>query len=72
VLLNMLRWAGADEQFTALASRAAARAALDDPEDVARLLYALRWAGASEQVAALAERVAVRASVHAPSTTRGL
>ena len=41
-LLGSLREAGADEQAAALADRAAAHAALDDPGAVAALLDSLR------------------------------
>ena len=56
VLLGSLREAGAHEQAAALASRAAAHAALDDPGAVASLLGRLREAGAHEQAAALLAR----------------
>ena len=56
-LLDSLRGAGADEQATALAGRAAARAALDNPDGVASLLNSLREAGAHGQAAALADRL---------------
>ena len=52
-LLDRLREAGAQEQVTALADRAAAHVPLDDPGAVARLLDSLREAGAREQVTAL-------------------
>ena len=52
-LLDRLREAGAQEQVTALAERAAAHVALDDPGAVARLLDSLREAGAEEQATAL-------------------
>jgi hypothetical protein len=54
------RWrraAGAHEQITALADRAAAHVSVDDPDAVARLLDSLRAAGAHEQATALAERL---------------
>ena len=54
-LLGSLREAGAHEQATALADRAAAHVSLDDPDAVARLLGSLREAGAQEQATALAE-----------------
>jgi len=57
-LLDSLRTAGAEEQVTALAVRAAASIPLDDPDDVAGLLDSLRTAGAEEQVTALAVRAA--------------
>jgi uncharacterized transporter YbjL len=47
---------GAQEQVDALAARAAAEAALDNPFAVARLLNALREVGAQEQVDALLTR----------------
>jgi hypothetical protein len=56
-LLDRLREAGADDQAAALASRAAAHAALDHPGAVARLLRSLREAGAHEQAATLAGRL---------------
>jgi hypothetical protein len=49
---------GAGEQAAALAARAAAGAALDNPAAVAALLRALREVGAQEQAAALAARAA--------------
>ena len=49
-LLGSLREAGAREQATALAERAAAHVPLDDPGAVADLLGSLREAGAREQV----------------------
>ena len=52
-----MREAGAHEQTAALASRAAAHAALYDPEGVASLLDSLREAGAHEQAAALTGRL---------------
>ena len=61
-LLGSLQWAdewqraGAHEQVTALADRAAAHAPLDDPGAVASLLDSLREAGAHEQAAALLAR----------------
>ena len=56
-LLDSLRAAGAQDQAAALAERAAAHAALDDPGAVARLLDSLRAAGAQDQAAALADRL---------------
>jgi hypothetical protein len=56
-LLDRLREAGADDQAAALASRAAAHAALDDAGAVARLLRSLREADAREQAATLAGRL---------------
>ena len=55
-LLDSLREAGADEQVTVLATRAADHTNLDDPGHVAILLDSLREAGAGEQVTALATR----------------
>ena len=55
-LLRSLRKAGAHEQVTALADRAAAHVSLDDPYDVAVLLDGLRKAAAQEQVTALLRR----------------
>ena len=55
-LLDALREAGATGQVTALASRAAAHASLDDPGAVAGLLDALREAGATGQVTTLLDR----------------
>jgi hypothetical protein len=63
LLLDSLREAGAREQVTALAQRAAAHAPLDDPADVAALLDSLRKAGAAEQVTALLHR---DPAAHAP------
>jgi hypothetical protein len=56
-LLDILREAGAEQQAAALAERAAAHAALNDPGGVAALLYSLRRAGAPDQAAALATRL---------------
>ena len=56
-LLDSLREAGAQEQATALADRAAAHVSLDNPDAVARLLGSLREAGAQEQATALADRL---------------
>jgi hypothetical protein len=56
-LLASLREAGAHEQAAALADRAVAHAALDNPGGVAFLLVSLREAGAHEQAAALLARV---------------
>jgi hypothetical protein len=67
VLLHMLRAAGAPEQATALAKRAAAHAPLDDLRAVAWLLDRLRKAGASGQAAALAERAAAHVSLDDPA-----
>jgi hypothetical protein len=51
---------------------AAARASLEDPDAVARLLGILRAAGAPEQVAVLADRAAARASLDAPESVARL
>ena len=56
-LLTSLWDAGAHEQAAALADRAAAHAALDNPYGVASLLPSLRQAGAHEQAAALVDRL---------------
>jgi hypothetical protein len=61
-LLDRLREAGADDQAAALASRAAAHAALGHPGAVARLLRSLREAGAREQAATLAGRLPLSAT----------
>jgi uncharacterized protein YidB (DUF937 family) len=55
-LLDSLRKAGAQEQLTALADRAASQVALGDPGDLARLLDSLRKAGAQEQITTLLHR----------------
>ena len=65
-LLDSLREAGAHEQAAALADRAAAHAALDNPDAVAGLLDSLREAGAHEQAAALADRAAAHAPLDNP------
>ncbi|MER6274407.1 hypothetical protein [Streptomyces sp900105755] len=66
-MLQMLQEAGAHEQVTALLARdPAARAALDDPPSVAKLLKELRDVGAHEQVTALAERAAAHAALDNP------
>ena len=65
-LLGSLRAAGAQEQVTALADRAAAHVALDNPDAVAWLLGALRAAGAQEQVTALADRAATHTPLDRP------
>ena len=58
VLLRSPREAGAHEQAAALLARdPAAHAALDNPDDVARLLRNLREAGEHEQAAVLAARL---------------
>ncbi len=51
---------------------AAAHAALDDPDAVARLLDSLREAGAHQQVAVLADRAAARAPVGDPAAVARL
>ena len=55
-LLGSLREAGAEQQATALADRAAAHAALDHPVGVTWLLGSLREAGAEQQATALLRR----------------
>jgi uncharacterized protein YidB (DUF937 family) len=65
-LLRRLREAGAQEQVTALAGRAAAHVALDDPRGVAWLLDRLREAGAQEQATALAGRAAAHVALDDP------
>ena len=70
-LLDSLREAGAQEQATALAERAAAHVALDDPGAVARLLGSLREAGAEEQATALAERAAAHVALDDPGAVAG-
>ncbi|MEV8638336.1 hypothetical protein AB0395_42455 [Streptosporangium sp. NPDC051023] len=67
MLVGALRRAGADEQVTALAQRAAAHVFLNDPYAVAELLDALRQAGAHDQVAVLLARSpATHASLNDP------
>jgi hypothetical protein len=56
-LLDSLRKAGAREQVTALADRAAAHVPLQHPSGVAQLVSSLRNAGAPEQGATLADRL---------------
>ncbi|MEU0250837.1 hypothetical protein ABZ192_42435, partial [Streptomyces sp. NPDC006235] len=58
-LLNALRKAGAHEQVTVLAGRAAAHTPLDDASAVDGLLGMLQEAGADKQVTVLAERFAL-------------
>ena len=70
-LLDSLREAGAQEQATALADRAAAHVSLDNPDAVARLLDSLREAGAQEQATALAERAAAHVSLDNPAPWPG-
>ena len=60
------------EQAAALAGRAAAHAALDDPGAVASLLDSLREAGADEQAAALAARAAAHAPLDDPGAVARL
>jgi uncharacterized protein YidB (DUF937 family) len=55
-LLDALQDAGARQQFTALAGRAAAQIPLDEPYYIATLFEALHRAGAQEPVAALLHR----------------
>ena len=71
-LLDSLREAGAQEQATALADRAAAHVSLDDPGAVARLLDSLRAAGAQEQATALADRAAAHVSLDNPDAVARL
>ena len=56
-LLVKLWEAGANEQVTALADRAATRMPLDDPHAVAELLESMPWAGAGKQAATLVARL---------------
>jgi hypothetical protein len=68
VLLNSLRQAGAEQQLTTLATRAATSASLDNPRAVAFLLNSLRWAGAEQQLTMLLSRnPATSASLGKPS-----
>jgi hypothetical protein len=62
-LLGCLRQAGAQDQATALADRAAAHASLDDLYGVSFMLNALHTWGTPEQVAVLADRAAAHAPV---------
>ncbi|TYK53070.1 hypothetical protein [Actinomadura decatromicini] len=63
---------GADEQVAALATRAIAHAALNNPHDVFNLLVALRSIGAVEQVAALATRAAAHTTFDNPDAVATL
>jgi hypothetical protein len=72
ILLDRLREAGAHEQAAALATRAAAHAALDDPGEVAILLDSLREAGAHQQAATLAARAAAHAALEDPQAVARL
>ena len=65
-LLASLRDAGAQEQATALADRAATHVSLDNPVAVARLLASLRDAGAQQQATALADRAATHVCLDNP------
>ena len=65
-LLRSLREAGAQDQVTALAGRAAAHIPLDNPHGVAFLLRDLREAGAQDQVTALAGRAAAHIPLDDP------
>jgi hypothetical protein len=57
VLLDRLRWAGAQEQITVLLARdPAAHVSLDDPSAVAGRLGSLQRAGAQEQITVLLRR----------------
>ena len=58
--------AGAQEQVTALASRAAAHVPLDDPDAVADCWTACEEAGAQEQATALADRAAAHVPLDDP------
>ena len=60
------------DQVTALADRAAAHVALDDPGAVARLLDSLRAAGAQDQVTALARDPAAHVALDDPGAVAGL
>jgi hypothetical protein len=62
-LLGCLRQAGAQDQATALADRAAADASLDDLYGVSIMLNALHTWGTPEQVAVLADRAAAHSPV---------
>jgi hypothetical protein len=55
--VSRLRAAGAHEQVTTLAGRAALYIPLDDPDAVAALLDRLRATGAQDQATALAARL---------------
>ena len=61
LLMNDLREAGAAEQVTALADRAAAHVTLNKLTEVAHLLNVMREAGTLAQVTELADRIAARA-----------
>ena len=71
-LLGILRSTGADEQFTALAWRAAAHIPVDDPAAVDSLLGILRLTGADEQFTALAGRAAAHIPLDDPAAVAGL
>ena len=72
-LLDSLEAAGAEEQVTALADRAAVNVSLDNPATAARLLDKLRAMGAEEQVTALLHRdPAARARLDNPAAVAGL
>ena len=57
MLLYRLREAGAEQQATALADRAATHVPLDDPHGVDFLLGRLRETGAEQQATALSDRL---------------
>ena len=65
-VLASLRKAGAQEQLTVLADRAASQVALGDPGAVVRLLASLRKAGAQEQLTVLADRAASQVALGDP------
>jgi hypothetical protein len=72
-LLNTLRWAGTQDQVTALLDRdPAAHVPLDDPDAVAELLRALREAGARDQVDVLAGRAAAQVALDDPGAVARL
>ena len=72
LVLDSLRRAGAPEQVSALAERAAAHVPLSNPDAVATLLDSLRRAGAPEQVSALAERAAAHVPLSNPDAVATL
>ena len=71
-LLNCLREAGAERQFTVLADRAAAHVPLDDPDAVTKLLNSLREAGAERQFTVLADRAAAHVPLDDPDAVTTL
>ena len=64
--------AGAADQVTTLADRAARDTPLDDPRAVGRLLHCMRRAGAADQVNVLADRAARDTSLEDPHTVATL